>query len=229
MTAEQASKAWGRKVVEADSGNLRLSEDVIRDAAESNRAGDSDYLLIYCLGLSLREQRESLGSDRERQPCFFDQGDWWMDPEDDEWATIKPQPGYRLLDYKLKYLNLSWQAQENEIARLGQGFSRAHETDVAGGCLSYYKVMSENVLERRHQDSDSFQLEHCLNIASELREDWYVPRLLEEGLHWGCSQSSSQDLIVRVGVGQFREPGLVVGGAHENTSGPYCGVVIERT
>lgn len=148
VTAEQWGKAWKREVTLTDAGILKFSQSVLQSVADSNKAGHTDYRLVYCGGISLREQHQIFGTNTKKQPCYYASSTWWLDEKNDSWAKYQPKPGYRLLDYKLRYRSTQWQAQEDEIAKLGTGFSRAHETDVSEGAFSFYQVHGgERLLE----------------------------------------------------------------------------------
>lgn len=196
VSAEQWGKAWDREVVKTETGILKFSEGILQSAADTNKAGISDYRLVYCGGISLREQREILGTDTKVQPCHYTSNTWWLDEANDSWATYQPKPGYRLLDYKLRFRSMKWQPQENEIVRLGPGFSRAHETDVAEGCISNFKTHNgERLLENAWhwgQSLDSVGLRVVVGgfLADGFYVGWGAPGLSRDRLGVVVSRNS---------------------------------------
>lgn len=151
VTAKQWSEAWGREVNETEAGVLHFSQSVLQSAAYTNKAGFTDFRVVYYGGTSLREGHQIFGIDTKVQPCYYASSTWWFDEENDEWATRQPKAGYYLLDYKLRFKDMKWQPQEDEIVKLGTGYSRAHETVVTEGAFSFYKVHGgERLLEKAY-------------------------------------------------------------------------------
>jgi hypothetical protein len=138
VTAVEASQAWNRKA--PAEAILSIGEPILQSAAVLNKGDYADFRLVYCQGVSLREQYQVLGTDTKQQPCYCGSSTWWLGEKEDDWAKYSPTPGYRLLDFKLLFRSMNWQCQEDEIANLGTGYKRAHETDVAESCISIFKV-----------------------------------------------------------------------------------------
>lgn len=143
VTAEQWCEAWGREIADNGSRDLCFSERLLQSAADSNKAGTTDYRLVYCGGISLHEQWEILGD--LKSPPYFRQDYKYL--LSGKWAKHQPKPGYRLLDYKPRLFGYTWYYQEKEIAQLGEGFSRAHGAEVTEGCFSFYKVWQIRLMQ----------------------------------------------------------------------------------
>lgn len=136
ITAERSAGVWGLESPKDDK--VLYSKAALRSAAKENERGE-DWYLVYCNGLSLREQREKLGADKSKQPCFYN-NDWWLKSCEDAWAKSKLQAGYRLINFRGRFANQNWNQQEQEIAKLGPDFERCHEAVFAEAILTIYTV-----------------------------------------------------------------------------------------
>jgi len=116
---------------------IPFSEDVLRECANANAQG-ANWRLAYVAGHSLRQEREIMGWNREKQPCFDPDWTWWLEKTQYSWANQPVEPGYRLLDFTKRFLSLRWQVQTDEIAKLGTNYERAEEQAVAEICFSNY-------------------------------------------------------------------------------------------
>lgn len=144
---------------------IQFDEDVLRECAEDNQNG-ADWRLVYVNGLSLRQQEQVRGRNRKKQPCFDPDYTWWLDSDQDGWATQPVEAGYRLLDFSPRFRNTRWQAQEDVIRKLGDAFERAEEQVVSEACFSIYLIGGKK--ER-------------------LLSDWY---------HWGKLRSAGGCLVL---------------------------------
>lgn len=146
ITVGDVAQKWGMEPSEAPT--IACPEEVLRQCARDNKAGKADWRLVYVLGSSLRKQREIQGTDRNKQPCFYN-NDWWLNEKEDVWATQEVPSGYRLLNLKLQFLNKNWQEQENDIAiaKLGKEYERAEEQAVAEAFLSIFMVKGERLMQ----------------------------------------------------------------------------------
>lgn len=142
VTAEQASRAWGNQV--SQNVVIPYSEEDLRLAAKQNRTGKTKWHLVYCNGLSLREQREIIGTDQSHQPCFYN-NDWWLNEKEDKWAKLSPSSDYYLLDFQGRFANQTWQEQEKAINKLGG--ERANEAVVAEAVFSIFKTYNKRLSE----------------------------------------------------------------------------------
>ncbi|MFA5248618.1 MAG: hypothetical protein WC415_05390 [Patescibacteria group bacterium] len=62
---------------------IRYRENTLREAAESNKKGETDFCLVYFPGdMSLIRQREIRGLDSEKPPYFNSDNDWWLANEE---------------------------------------------------------------------------------------------------------------------------------------------------
>jgi len=124
---------------------MSFSEDVLRECAKANAEGTANWRLAYVTGHSLRQEYEVMGWNRKKQPCFDPDLTWWLDKAQDSWATRTIKPGYRLLDFTKRFPSVSkgWQAQSDEIAKLGPNYERAEEQAVTEVCFSNF-LLSPN-------------------------------------------------------------------------------------
>ena len=148
ITSEQAAKAWSMEAPK--DVTIRYSETTLRACAEQNQSGQADWRLVYCHGMSLREQRAKCGVDQNKQPCFYN-NDWWLKISEDKWANFKPQAGYYLVNFRGQFGNKNWNQQEQEIAKLGKEYERCHEAIFGEAILTIYMV----------------------NNGERIAEDWY--------------------------------------------------------
>lgn len=124
---------------------IRYSKDTFRACAKENAEQGRDWRLVYLRGNSIREERERVGTNRKRQPCFYD-SNWWLGVNDDDWATEKFESGYYLIDFNGLFSLTSWQNQENAIAELGSEFVRAHEAMVTESAFRIFEATGERLL-----------------------------------------------------------------------------------
>lgn len=127
--------AWNAELPETEPAML-FPEDVLRECAEANAQG-ADWRLAYIQGLSLRQQQEIRGWNRKKQPCFDPDVKWWLESQQDSWATRMVESGYRLYDFAKTFPGLHWQTQSEEIAKL-VNMERAEEQAVAEICFSNF-------------------------------------------------------------------------------------------
>jgi len=125
-------------------------KDILREAAEANESG-ADWRLVYCTGLSLRAQLEVIGNSRNKQPCFDENCEWWLEIQHDEWANKAIKSGYRLLDFSCPFTSKTWKQQRDTITESGEQFARAEEQAVAEACLGNYILNGkERLLQNRY-------------------------------------------------------------------------------
>lgn len=127
---------------------MLFTEDVLRECAEANASGEANWRFSYVTGLNLRSQREFIGWNRKKQPCFDPEWTWWLNCEQDGWAKTPIEPGYRLYDFTKRYSSLHWDTQNQRIGDdLGDQFERAEEQAVAEICFStFYQNKGERLL-----------------------------------------------------------------------------------
>lgn len=157
VTLAQAAMVWAITPVPTIAP-IHYSSETLRECAHENQSQNTDWRLVCINGFSLREQRERIGTDRNRQPCFYN-NDWWLQESENEWATFKPEADYYLVNFKGRFGSTSWEKQEKKIAGLGNQFERAHETVVAEAVFSVFKTTGERLLEKWYhwsQTLDSF-------------------------------------------------------------------------
>lgn len=136
---ESVMRIWDNHTLPEIMSVVPFSEEVLRQCAEENKHG-ADWRLIWVNGLSLRQQEQIRGRNRKKQPCFDPDWTWWLESAQDPWATQAVEPGYRLLDFNGRFASMTWQRQEDEIAKLGIDYERAEGQAVAEACLSIYMI-----------------------------------------------------------------------------------------
>lgn len=124
---------------------IRYSEDTLRACAKENAEKGTDWRLVYLRGNSLREERERVGANRKRQPCFYD-NNWWLEAKEENWATEKYETDYYLIDFNGRLGRTSWPNQEKAIQGLGIDFERAHEAMVTEAAFRIFEATGERLL-----------------------------------------------------------------------------------
>lgn len=119
---------------------MSYPEDLLRECAEANIQGAANWRLAYVVGHSLRKEREIMGWNRKKQPCFDPDYTWWLENNQDSWATKPIESGYRLLDFTKRFASTLWGDQGTAITKLGADFKRAEEQAVAEVCFSNYLI-----------------------------------------------------------------------------------------
>lgn len=122
---------------------MSFSEATLRQCAEENNNG-ADWRVVYVHGLSLRQQEEIRGRNREKQPCFNPDHTWWLGDDQNSWGNQSVKAGYRLLDFTGRFGGMQWQTQEAEITKLGKNFERAEEQAVAEACFTFFVLSDRN-------------------------------------------------------------------------------------
>lgn len=120
---------------------VRYTEESLRECANLNRLGDTDWRLVYGLPLSLRQQREIIGTEPKSQTCFFYEIDWWLGEAENSWANSKPVAGYYLIDFKGRFNKhpTNWENQGLRISRMGGAYTRADERVYLQALISMFK------------------------------------------------------------------------------------------
>jgi hypothetical protein len=151
---------------------IRYREQTLREAAESNKKGETDFRLVYFPGdMSLIHQREISGLDSRKPPYFSSDNDWWLAKEEEGcrkkeiayWPKISSSPGYYLIDFKSRFADMNWQAQEAEISKLGGQHERAPEDVFLFAVQSIYMLNGKNVTSTwwhwgKTVDSDGYRV-----------------------------------------------------------------------
>lgn len=144
LKAERVAKVWS--VEPPQNVPLRYTDETFREAARQNKETGADWRLVYIHGFSFREQREKVGFDPKRQPCYY-ANDWWLKSEEDDWAMGKAAPGYYLIDFNGRFGRTSWANQRTAIEKLGPQYERADECMVAEAIISIFELTGERLLE----------------------------------------------------------------------------------
>lgn len=156
LTPEMAAKLFGK------NQNLALpfTEKELKEAAKENKAGE-DWCLIYASPLSFLEQREIIGTGKDK---FYNYS-WWLT---EAWAKEKPIEGWYLINFNLKFNHTNWDGQNKKIEL---GCERADERVVSQavfGFLNTKKLLENSYHWGRILDSRGYRV--CV-------------RLLPGGLH----------------------------------------------
>ncbi len=125
---------------------LRYSEVTLRACAEENANGAADWRLVYLRGNSLRTERERVGTERKRQPCFDPDYTWWLGESENSWASVDFEPGYYLIDFAGRFGRTAWADQDVAIVKLGPQFVRAHEAMVTEAAMRVREATGEHLL-----------------------------------------------------------------------------------
>ena len=144
VTAEQSTKVWNVAVPETLPA-IRYTDEILRGCAESNKAGNTDFRLVYLQGFSLRQLRD-IGEIRKIYHPSVSNRDWWLKEVEDAWATEKPNSDYYLIDFKGRWASKTWHKQDQKIADL-DNYKRAHEASVAEAIVTIFKVTGERLLK----------------------------------------------------------------------------------
>jgi hypothetical protein len=125
---------------------IRYNEETLRESIQANQNGEQWALAFYS-GMSLRQMRDKKGTNRNNQPCFYN-NDWWLQGSEDSWATRNLEPGYYLLNFNGKFASKKWADQESLTTALGPMYERAHENVVSEAAISNFGVHNgERLLE----------------------------------------------------------------------------------
>ncbi|HTX86849.1 MAG TPA: hypothetical protein VMC41_02160 [Candidatus Nanoarchaeia archaeon] len=151
------------------------SNEILLQAKEANCEGAADRHLFYVPeGMSLIRQREIRGLNSSKPPYFSSGNDWWLANEEKAcqekgmayWPKISSPAGFYLLDLKPRFPAINgWQAQEDEVAKLGGKYERAPEDVFLFAIQSIYMLTGKNVTSDwwhwgKTVDSDG----HCVNV-----------------------------------------------------------------
>lgn len=149
LGCKDVCRVWQRDLPEVEPA-LFYTEEILAQAAERNRS-DENWRLVWCNGISLRDQLAIMGDNREKQPCFDKDYKWWRESAQDEWATKPVEAGYRLLDFSCDFTSRNLQEQNDAITSSGEQFARAKEQAVAEACFSNYLMNGkERLLQGRY-------------------------------------------------------------------------------
>lgn len=141
ISADAEAKAWGR--TEVVNAPIRYTEATLRQAAQENVAGFTDWRLVYVNGELLRRLREIVGTDKKQQPCFSEYSTWWLADKEDLWATKQAEGAYYLLDLKPRWGGMNWDCQEVELKKLGDKFERADPAVFTKAAITIFQNSGE--------------------------------------------------------------------------------------
>ena len=117
ITLARAKKILGKKVIGSGDAPIRYTESTLRQAVRENGSGH-DWRLVFCAGTTLRQQRETYGTDREKQPCHRKDVTWHLEASEDDWANQNPESGWYLIDFNGRWGGLTWDLQEAELVKI---------------------------------------------------------------------------------------------------------------
>jgi len=148
--ANLSIRVWSKSGVSCgfsqDALAIRYKAETLIESARQNQEEGTNWRLMFVSGLSLRQQRQIRGTDREKQPCFWKESTWWLNGKEDFWAASANQPGYYLIDFKGRWGGLTWDAQEVELAKLGSQFERVNPHVFGEAILTNFLVNNQERL-----------------------------------------------------------------------------------
>jgi len=156
LTIQDVATEW----VE-ENPKMPFDGKIIEQCAEENKSGKTDWRLVYVYGLSFLELYRTYNSYTDNHESiysfvnFFHNNLWWTKKEEEMsdwerqngWTTKGVVDGYRLLDFKPRFQNMTWEEQEAAIAKLGKQYERAEEQAVAEAILAFFRLRGEILLE----------------------------------------------------------------------------------
>lgn len=176
ITPEQVGKA--HNIFTPANVVIPFSQKELEDVAEANKNGTASFYLVYCLGNSLKKQREIHGVDKNKQPCFS-RNDWWLKDKESFWADQQGEAGYYLLDFGPKergsFGSTSWANQEEKISSEFPGCERADERIVSEAVFSILIVHGKRLMENWYhwgKFSDSVGCRVYVGIRAS--DGWFV-------------------------------------------------------
>ena len=146
VTPEQNVATFNRPLSK-DEAVLCPSIEQIQECAAQNKAGTHKWILAYASALSFREQHSILGTDKSRKPNYYPGVDWFLKPEQKDWADGKPEAGYYLLDMTPRWNLTNWQGQGDNITALGDDYERADERVFSQAVLAHQKATSQRLFD----------------------------------------------------------------------------------
>lgn len=173
-----------------ENPEMPFNERIIEQCAEENKSGKTDWRLVYVYGLSFLELYEVYSgytNDHESiysHVNFFHNNLWWAKKE--EWTTKGVDAGYRLLDFKLRFENMTWKKQEAAITKLGNQYERAEEQAVAEAILAFFRLRGEILLGNTAHVGRNLSHQGARSTVGFSRYD-PPSRIWEDGLdigHW---------------------------------------------
>lgn len=153
ITASLAAKHWGWSMSNLPENPLiPYSLKTLKRCRKSNMKGKTDWRLVYIRGFSFNDQIALRGTNPMRPPYFRKKGSIWGQsdaPGETSWRNKKKAllPGYHLLDFKIRYLNINREYQDKYIQRLGKRYERADERSVSEAVFTIYMSTGEYLLK----------------------------------------------------------------------------------
>lgn len=142
----EAAKAWEDTLYPIDPVALRYESATLQNCANQNKARETQWLLVWCFGFSLRKQRERIDDWHLSQGRrYFDPSRWWLTRAENRWADLDYQGAYYLLDFSGRFGGMPWQSQEREIHKLDD-VARAPEAMVAEAMITLHRTGRAHVL-----------------------------------------------------------------------------------
>jgi hypothetical protein len=157
-----------KRPVSKDEAVLCPSVEQIQECADQNKAGTHKWILAFASALSFRDQHSILGTDKSRKPNYYPGVDWFLKPNEKEWADGKPEAGFYLLDMTPRWNLTNWQGQGDNITALGDDYERADERVFSQAVLAHQKATSQRLFDNvyhwgRILDSDGCRV--CVRLG----------------------------------------------------------------
>ena len=176
-----------------ENPEMPFDEKIIKQCAEENKSGRTDWRLVYVYGFSFLELYRTYNGYTNNYESiyshinFFHHNLWWAKKEEEMtdwqkqngWTTKGVDAGYRLLDFRPRFKDMTWEAQEVAIAKLGKQYERAEEQAVAEAILAFFRLRGDILLENTdhvgrnlsHQGARSIVGFSKCNTSSRIWED----------------------------------------------------------
>jgi hypothetical protein len=129
----------------------------LEKCAKQNKRGEAQWYLVYIIGESLVGLFDRYGSNSDCQPCFLDQDIWSTEMRGTlpKWATTCCDSGYRLINFRLKSTEQSFDVQARELKQFGAEYERITENVLVEGLFTLYQTRGLRFLEKGfHQGPD---------------------------------------------------------------------------
>ena len=125
-----------------ESDRIEFSNEVIELLGN-----DNSWHLVYDAGLSLLSIKKIFGSGHKLQPRHIRNNDWWLCPTVPRWAEKEEVPGYRLIKLAPSFLEMSWDQQQQEILKMGDGFCSISTRLAISAQIAYFLVFNKYIAD----------------------------------------------------------------------------------
>lgn len=110
------NKVW---CLELEDGPIFYSESDFLRASHENRFNGQDWRLIYCLGRSIKQLVNIIGTDEGQQPYCFQKQGWYLAENQSFWADVQSPAGYYLINFNGQFAGLDYHRQVEDVTKIG--------------------------------------------------------------------------------------------------------------